>query len=218
MFSFLASHFLLSGTVGVALLVFVAVGLLGGWSLVLNRYGLGVLAAIFAMVGLAFGYEALADRLRAEGKAEVVATNQRAQNERRAAITAWAVDKAARDVAAFDKQRLAEQRMDLERDQWKKDSHVSKAADAACGVPDGFVFDHDRAAPRTPGRPALQLAVPANSDRRSGIPLSIASNAIVDNYSACRKLIDRVETTERKRYDDCVAYDKRYGTTSGCSP
>lgn len=105
-----------------------------------------------------------------------------AREERRVAV-----DKSEKQ-AAIDKQKLKE-KFDKEKAeiQAKYDdllktvqSSVSKAADAKCIVPAGFVWHYDA----TWGMPGLAKR-PGNVDLPSGVPLSFVLSTDVQNAKAC---------------------------------
>jgi hypothetical protein len=207
---------------GSSLLVVAAVVLflLGGWTLLLNRrvlIGLAIAAAVIAAaVWLAKAREDLIDQGRREQRAVDEAANERARVARRDQIASQVVESSKREVAALAQLRLANQRIELARLERERKPHVTPAADSRCVVPHGFVLDHDAALSSAAGRTSVP-AGEADVDRASGISLSLASREIGRNYDELGKCIARLSTSEERRYTECVEWDRRYGTQSGCT-
>jgi hypothetical protein len=204
------------------LLIAAAVGLflLGGWPLLLNRrvlIGLAIAAAaIAAVVWIDRTRESLIDQGRREQRAVDEAANERARVVRRDQISAQVVESSKREVAALEQLRLANQRIELARLERERKPHVTPAADARCVVPHGFVLDHDAGLSSAAGHPAV-LDAKADDDRASGIPLSLASREIGRNYAELGKCINGLNAAEERRYTECLAWDRTYGTKSGCT-
>lgn len=189
-------------------------------ALLLNKWVLGALAAV-ALVTCAGAWVAARDaRLREEGAAgerdlwqqvtKAAQARRRKEHEefkagadtREAALQA---ELTARDATITDLTKRI-----------KGSGNVSKTADAGCAVPNGFVWDHNRAVPRAAGRTDVQPAESGGKDGRSAVVLSTIRDAIADNYGTCARLLQRVEAANVKRYKDCTEYDRIYGTSSGC--
>jgi hypothetical protein len=213
--SFLWAHWYLSGIAVAALIAFVAVGMLGGWPLVLNRRVLGALGLVLAAVALMLWDESRLARERERGAALVEEANKNARIKREADNTAHEqeMEQQRNDAKASLAGALAE----IDRLRRERPNRVSPKADAGCVVTRGFVRDHDDALPRSARRSKVPLA-PADIDRpAAGVVLSGVRNCIDHNYSECAKLETRLAACEESRYAACVAWDKRFGTSSGCT-
>jgi hypothetical protein len=82
--------------------------------------------------------------------------------------------------------------------------YVSKAADASCVVPNGFVRLHDAGAASVPvsGGPRV------TDDAGSGITLSTVAETVVDNYTDCRANAEQLSKLQKWARDS-------HGVTSG---
>lgn len=82
--------------------------------------------------------------------------------------------------------------------------YVSKAADASCVVPNGFVRVHDAGAANVPvsGGPRL------TDDGPSGIALSTVAETVADNYTNCRANAEQLSKLQKWARDS-------HGVTSG---
>ncbi|WP_236183713.1 hypothetical protein [Pseudomonas protegens] len=71
--------------------------------------------------------------------------------------------------------------------------YVSKAADRACVVPDGFVRVHDAGAANLPvaGGPSV------TDGAASGLALSTVAASVVDNYSECHANAEQLKALQR---------------------
>lgn len=71
--------------------------------------------------------------------------------------------------------------------------YVSKAADAACVVPAGFVRVHDASAANVPvsGGPL------GTDDGPSGIALSTVAGTVADNYTICRANAEQLKALQK---------------------
>jgi hypothetical protein len=82
--------------------------------------------------------------------------------------------------------------------------YVSKAADASCVVPNGFVRLHDAGAANVPvsGGPRV------TDDDPSGVALSTVAETVTDNYTDCRANAEQLSKLQKWARDS-------HGVTSG---
>jgi hypothetical protein len=146
-----------------------------------------------------------------------VEVNARAHKKRQDEISSYVVEASARQVAALEQLRLAHQRIELALLDLERNSHVSPAADARCDLTHGFVLDHDAALSIAAGRAAVSDGKAADVDRSAGIALSLASREIRRNYGELGACIAEISAIEDRRYTECLEYDRKYGTQSGCA-
>lgn len=205
---------------GLLIVAIAAIVFLGGWALLLNRRVLIALAIAAAVIAaglwLAKAREDLIQRGRLEERAAQAEINARAHAARQAQISEFIVEFSKRQSAAAETLRLANQRLELAQLERERKPHVTPAADARCSIPRGFVWDHDAALSGAAGRADLP-AREGDPDRASGIALSLASREIGRNYAELGKCINELNAVEERRYAECVAWDLKYGTQSGCS-
>lgn len=217
--SFLLEHWSTWAPLGALGLGLGVAALVLGPAILLNRWVLAGLGVVAALTLLALAYEKKADALRAEGAAEKQRANDAAKTARYAAISEYVVAHAQRETEDQARARLAEQRLDLERDERQRERKAAYAkADLGCVVPLRFVRDHDAGVPRPGGRPDVPRPDAGDLDAGSGVPLSAVAEAVDVNYSSCQKLLDRVRGYEERRYRDCLEWDAKFGTRSGCAP
>jgi hypothetical protein len=219
--SFLFSHFWLSGIALAAVVAFVGVGLLGGWPLVLNRRVVGALVVLLACVAVGMWRVHDIEHWRKVGAEEcarqVAAVNDAAKAARRAAISEQVVESSARETDLRAQLRAALSRAtppDPTTPTKQRATHVTRKADAGCVITAGFVRDHNANLPGAAGRATPPDATPADPDAPSGVALSQVVEVVAANYASCAAVID---AQEQRRYESCVAWDKRYGTNSGCT-
>lgn len=204
---------------GTTLVLVIVVGLLIWLAprLLFNRWVIGALAIGGTVLYLAVWWQSEKESLREEGRAEVrvevAAVNAKAERERQDLIRSNQAE--TKDLLSEANQRLVTALKNLEVERAKRKPRVSAAADAACPLPLGFVRDHDAALPGADQRAAVPAAAGAD-DRASGIPLSVASAEIEHNYRVAAACVLRLDSTEEKRYQACLAWDRKFGTRSGC--
>jgi hypothetical protein len=207
----------LAGTAGAALLAFVAVGMLGGWPLVLNRRVIGALLALLGAVALVAAWLARDARLRDDGAHACLVANDNAKVARRDEISHYVlsanlIETSLRNELAAAKARLDSIALDAERN-----SHVSAKADAACPIPRGFVFDVNAVLPG-PGGPSPVPPAPADFERpAAGVALSTVRNVVVANLAKGVYLEQRLDACEEARYKSCLEWDLKFHTESGCA-
>jgi signal transduction histidine kinase len=215
--SFLLSNWDLLGLAAAAAAAFVAVGMLGGWPLVLNRRVVGALVAVLAVSAAAMWLRSRDESLREEGRAECRAANRAAQDRRREDISEFVVGNSRRESDLRARLRAAEGRIELDRLNQKRSPRVTQKADSSCTLTLGFVRDYDASLPGASGRPAVPAAVAGGDDDPAGISVSRASAAIGDNNAVCAVAVGRLAACEERRFKACVAWDEKFGTKSGCS-
>lgn len=206
---------ILGGGGGLVLIV-LAIGFLGGWSLLLNRYVLGAIAVAVLAIAVAAWWANEKAALRAEGRQALEEANKKAAVERRRAIAEYVSDLSARNTELDAKVRGLLARIDADQLDRERNPHVSKAADAACPIPRGFVRDVDAALPGAAGRAAVPDGG-AGVDVPTGIPLSVVAREVGRNYAQCSKLLADRDAAEEKRYTACLEWDRKFGTHSNCS-
>lgn len=211
MWGFLWAHWAYAGVAVAVLVGFVAVGLLGGWSLVLNRRVIGACGCVLACVAGALAYQAWVAAIRAEGAAACVAANVRATEDQATAKRLFEMDQSDSVKEQQDRLLLTFALIDRE-----KSRHVSKAADAACVIPRGFVRDHNADVPGAPASPDLPQPQ-TGDDLPSGLVLSRVDTVVGHNYGECKKLLAERASAEEQRYQSCLAWDKRFNVVSGCT-
>lgn len=213
MWSFLWAHWALSSTALAIVVGFVAFGLLGGWPLVLNRRVLGACGVALACVLAALAWQHYADELRAQGAAACAAANVAAQAQRDAATRLLEADMSDLVKEQQDRLAMANHRIDKEQERARR---VSKTADAKCTVPRGLVRDLNYDLPGAVHGPDLPQPQ-TDDDLPAGLALSAVGREVGHNYGECRKLLEERAAVNQRRYDECIAWDRRYGTTSGCT-
>lgn len=82
--------------------------------------------------------------------------------------------------------------------------YVSKAADASCVVPNGFVRVHDASAANVP----ISGGARVTDDGPSGIALSTVAETVADNYTDCRANAEQLSRLQKWARDS-------HGVTSG---
>ena len=182
--------------------------------LLLNRYVIGALASALLIGSTVLWWGHKKDELRTEGAAACQETNRKAQAERDRKDEAFRDDQAKIQQGLRDELKTTKGELDRLRKERK--SHVSATADAQCVIPRGFVRDHDRDLPRAAQGPELPLSA-ADADKPAGVVLSRVSRCVGSNYTECAKIQRERDTANEERYQACLAWDKRYGTQSGCT-
>lgn len=213
MWSFLWAHWALSSTALAVIVGFVAFGLLGGWPLVLNRRVLGACGAALACVLAALAWQHYADELRAQGAAACAAANQLARDERKKATDALEQDMS--DIVKEQQDRLLVANLKLTKEQ-ERARRVSKIADGQCVVSRGFLRDHNFDVPGATGGTKVSQPAP-DDDLPAGVAISEVDRTVGHNYGECSKLLEERAAANQRRYDECLAWDRRYGTASGCA-
>jgi hypothetical protein len=211
-FAFLISHYLLGGSLFLVIAGVIAAAVFA-WPLLLNRYVQEAIIAALLVIGALMWWEHYKDALRAEGAKECVAANVQGEVKRAESIAQFDFDLDDARKEALERAMWAYQSID--RSIKERPSHVSKTADAACVVPRGFVRDHDADVPRS----ARRAEVPppqADADVPSGLVLSRVESVVRHNYGECEKVLSERDADNEARYKECVAWDKRFGTESGC--
>lgn len=205
----------LGGTGMLAIVAVVLVGVLGAWPLVLNRYVLGGLAVLLTCLGVAAAYEVWAQRLRDEGAAALVAANEAANVERQKATKEFEQDKS--DLVKEQQERLATANAQTlaARTARERDTHVSKNAAGMCRLTVGFLWDYDASLPSI-GRGKIPESHSAD-DTPAAISIADASKLIGRNNDICASAIEQLAAIDARRYGECLAWDKRFGTHSGCA-
>lgn len=213
--AFLWAHWGLSAAVLAIPVAVVAVGLLGGLPLLLNRWVLGVLATLLLGALAALAWAGVKDHYREEGAKAIAAADYAAGEARRKLLDAFALERS--DAVKEGQERLALQLQLLDKLRQERKSHVSQAADRKCAVPVGFVYDHNAALPGAAGRAAVPEPAAGAADAPSGVVLSALGACVASNYTECGKLQARLDACENARYTACVQWDQRFGTNSGCT-
>lgn len=206
---------------GFLTLAVIGIVVLGGWPLLLNRrvlMGLAIAAAVIAAaVWLDRAREGLIEQGATEERARWVEANARAHKERQDEISSYVVASSERQVAALEQLRLTRQRIELALLELERNSHVTAAADARCDLTHGFVLDHDAALSVAAGRAAISDGKAADVDRSAGVALSLAAREIRANYGALGACRAELNAIEDRRYTECLEYDRKYATKSGCA-
>jgi hypothetical protein len=214
LFGLVSASPVLFGAAGAGVALFVAVGLLGGWALVLNRYGIGALAGFVGLLVGVAAWQARDARLMAEGAAQLALANTQAHAARADLIAGWEIE---RQMLQNDGEQKTKAAVDKIEETYKgRLRRVSQNADRKCVVPAGFVYDHDADLAAAAGRPEVPPSA-TDDDRDSRIPLSVVGKTVGRNYTELGKCAVRLERCEQTRYDACLAWDKKFGTRSGCT-
>lgn len=205
---------LLSSLGGVSIIAVLAVGFLVGWPLILNKYVLGGLALVLLFIGAGIAWESAKNKYREEGKQAIIALNVAAQAKRNEDKRMYDQDLSDEKKEALDRLALSKANIDTKRTAREGNSHVTTKTDSITVITRGFVRDYD--ASITFGHAAVPIPKQADDDTPSGIPASAISRAIGRNNDICAGFIAELDSIEELRYAACIAWDKRFGTQSGC--
>lgn len=220
MFDVLFSHFALTGIALTAILAFVGVGMFAGWGLVLNKYVIGALIALLAIISAILWWEVKKESLRKDGAsechAEHAASNRIAHDARLRQKNELIAEISARETDLKARLSVAESALFLAQQNRERKPNVTPKADAGCVLTLGFVRDYDASLPASARRADVSFT-DADNDKPSGIPLSVASTEIGRNNASCAACVERLNTCEDRRYQACLAWDKRFGLQSGCA-
>jgi hypothetical protein len=216
MFGFIVEHLLFASIGGIALALFLGVGLLGGWSLVLNKWVIGALLIAVGIAGVGVAWEIVEARIEARGAQRLADANEKARADRRVAISEFVVAASQRETSLRAELTAAMGSLDLERQERERNSHVSKAADAGCVVTRGFVWDFNAAVPGSVGRAVVPPPQTVLNGPAAGVALSTVRGVVDWNFTEAAKLQRRLESCERQRYEACIEWDKKFGTDSKC--
>lgn len=139
--------------------------------------------------------------------------DQRAANERRAAVAEFVVDMSARNTQQRAEWAAQSGQVRIETQTIIKEvsRYVTAAADRACIVPRGFVWHHDAAwgLSQLPGAPGGSV------DQPSGVPLSRVESVVAENAGTCRELRAEIDAWRKWYAVNATRYNDFARATGG---
>lgn len=219
MLGFVFSHWSLLAplVLAVAVLVLLAFFMPGGLALVLSRKVLLALALLAVATGAMLWWEKEKEDLRAEGAARAEAVAAQARQARLEENAGWALLITKRDSELRGELAGSLKTIETLQAELDRRPRVTQAANRMCTITLGFVRDYDASLPSSARRPSVQPAEALGDDTPAGVPLDRIAAEIRHNNGAAAACVEALAAAERRRFETCIEYDKRYGTSSGCT-
>lgn len=147
------------------------------------------------------------------------AVTEAAEKKRGTDIGAW-IDHARAEADAGDARVAAKQTeidaLQTDLNKWRQ-KNVTKFAINSCTVTAGLVRQHNAAAT---GRAPVDLFASAGQsvDAPAGIGIDQYSAAVENNYSTCRKWINRANEWQHHAAESCRAWNEKWHRNDPCPP